>query len=138
MAVRKETIKQQVQEWLGSNLEPGEGEVASVNTIAGPSPWLSTGLLGLIGQALIKYYYVVLTDRRVLFVAMSRVSGRPKDLALAYPRSEVQVTEYKLASLWSVLKLRHGQDKPLKLNVHRIWRDELERVAEALGAGATA
>jgi hypothetical protein len=134
VAVRKETIKAQVREWLSSALEPGEREVASVNTIAGPSPWLATGLLGLIGQAFIRYYYVVVTDRRILFVNMSRVSGRPKDIAIADPRSAVSVVEYRPASLWSVLKLNRGEDKPLKLHVHRIWREELDQVAKALGA----
>jgi hypothetical protein len=134
MAVRKETIKEQVREWLKTVLEPGEREVASVNAIAGPSPWLATGLLGLIGQAFIKFYYVVVTDRRVLYVSMSRFSGRPRDLAMSDPRPAVSVTEYKPSSLWSVLKLNRGEDKSLKLNVHRIWREELEQVAEALGA----
>jgi hypothetical protein len=135
MAVRKETIKSQVREWLNTVLEPGEREVASVNAISGPSPWLATGLLGLIGQAFIKYYYVVVTDRRVLFVSMSRVSGRPRAVAMSDPRSAVTVAEYKPSSLWSVLKVNRGEDKPpVKLNVHRIWREELEQVAEALGA----
>lgn len=134
MAVRKETIKAQVREWLSTVLEQGEREVASVNAIAGPSPWLATGLLGLIGQAFIKYYFVVVTDRRVLYVNMSRVSGRPKELAMSDPLSAVNVEEYKPSNLWSVLKLNRGEGKPLKLNVHRIWRDELEQVAQALGA----
>jgi hypothetical protein len=136
MAVRKETIRSQVREWLTTVLEPGEQEVASVNAIAGPSPWLATGLLGLVGQAFIKYYFVVVTDRRVLYVNMSRVSGRPKDLAMADPRSAVSVEGYKPSNLWSVLKLNRGEGKPLKLNVHRIWREELDQVAQALGAAA--
>jgi hypothetical protein len=136
MAVRKETIKKQLDEALPSMLEPGEKVEAGVNTIVGPSPWLSTGLLGLIGQFLIKYYYVVVTDRRVLFVRMSRLSMRPLDLASAAPLSSVSVTQYKPASLWSVLKIDTGAGKEMRLNVHRIWRDELEPVAAALGATA--
>jgi hypothetical protein len=138
VAVRKETIKQQVREALGAMLEPGETEQASVNTIAGSSPWLAQGLLGLIGQALVKYYYVVVTERRILYITMSRMSGRPGELAMADPRSSVSVAEYKPSALWSVLKLKRPDGKILRLNVHRIWKDELEGVARALGATPSA
>ena len=133
MAIRKATVKQQVQGVLGPMLEPGERELASVNTIAGASPWIAQGLLGLIGQFLVKYYYLVVTDRRILFIQMSRLSARPMGLAMADPRSGFEVESYKPSAVWSVLKVKRPDGSTLRLNVHRFWRDELDEVASALG-----
>jgi hypothetical protein len=137
MAVRKDTIKGQVREALGQVLEPGEEVVAGVHAVAGPSPLLTAGVLGLIGQFMLTYYWVAVTDRRVLFLTLSRLSLRPEGLGRAEPRSAVEVTRYRTSAVWSVLKVRGSDGKEVRLNVHRIWREELEAVAGALGASTS-
>lgn len=132
MAVRKETFKKQMDEALGSILEPGERELVSVNTIVGISPWLAAGIIGLIGQFFVKYYYITVTDRRVLFIQVSRLSGRPKGLAFTDPRPGPTVSESKPAAVWSSFKYTRPDGKSMKVHVHRFWRDEMAATIQAL------
>jgi hypothetical protein len=138
VAVRKETIKKQFMDALPSMLEPGEQVRAGVYAVSGPNPMLSQGLLGLVGMLLfgIRWYFVAVTDRRVLFVKASLLSGRPTRLGWADPRGGATISDVKMtASLWS--HMRYGspsRPKPLRLNVHRWWQDEGRQVASALGA----
>jgi hypothetical protein len=136
VAFRKDKIKQKAEGALRSILTPGEQEVASINVIAGPSPWLAMGALGLIGQLFAKYYYVTVTNQRVLFIGMSRWTTMVKGLAFADPLAQGTVSDVRLKSLWSSFRYRRPDGKVLRLNVHRIWRDEIAPVLKALGASA--
>jgi hypothetical protein len=142
VAVRKETVKKQFEEALPSWLEPGERLEAGVYAVSGPNPMLAQGLFGLVGVLLfgIRWYFVAVTDRRVLFVSASLLSGRPKGLAWADPRARVSLSDVDLkATVWGRMKYSSGsRTKPLRLNVHRFWLDEGRAVASALGAPATA
>ena len=66
------------------------------------------------------------------------LSGRPKGLAFADPKSEVAVRDVKLAGLWSSLRYRRPDGKELRLNFHRFWRDEMQALVQALGSGVAA
>jgi hypothetical protein len=135
MAFRKETIKRQFGEAQAAVLEPGEQVEAASLTTSGPSPWLA-GLLGIIVMLLMgmRYYYVLVTDRRVVFMKASMMSGRPKGLAFADPKGQAGITQVKVAKLWSSLRYRRPEGKEIRLNFHRIWRDEMQAVVQALGA----
>jgi hypothetical protein len=133
MAVRKETIKKQANEMVVQALQPGEQIISGVYAITGPSPWLMNQI-GLLGQFFIDYYYVAVTQRQIIFVKMNRISNRPKEIAFTAPLPSVRITDYKRSALWSSFKYNvPTAPKPLRLNVHRIWRQELDALVGAFG-----
>jgi hypothetical protein len=133
MAVRKETIKKQANEMVAQALQPGEQIVSGVYSITGPSPWLMNQL-GLIGQFFVDYYYIAVTQQQVIFVKMNRVSNRPKEIAFTAPLQAVQITDYRRNAMWSSFRYNvPTAAKPLRLNVHRIWRQELDALVGAFG-----
>jgi hypothetical protein len=133
MAVRKTKVKEQMDAAMGSMLEPGEHQIVAVRTIAGPSPWLAEGFLGLLWQFLVKYYYVVVTERRVLFIQYSRMTGRPKKLAFAEQRGPGLLVGQKVSTLWSWFKVHSSTlNKTVRLNVDRYWREEMTQVLAEL------
>ena len=93
MAFRREKVKEQFDQAIPPVLEPGERIVAQTLCLSGPSPWL-VGLIGwllmlLAGQ---RYYFIAVTDRRVLFMKASMITGRPNGLAWADTRGAAQIT----------------------------------------------
>jgi hypothetical protein len=80
VAVRKETIKQQFIEALPPVLEPGEQVLGGAYGVSGPNPLWAQGLLGLAGFLIfgMRYYYVALTDHRLIFLNASFWTSRPK------------------------------------------------------------
>jgi hypothetical protein len=133
MAVRKETIKKQANEMAARALQPGEPIISGVYAITGPSPWLMNQL-GLLGQLFVDYYYVAVTPQQIIFVKMNRVSNRPKEIAFTAPLQSVRIADYNRATLWSSFKYHTPTAaKPLRLNVHRIWRQELDALVGAFG-----
>ena len=95
MAVRKETIKQQFNEALPAVLEPGERVLGGAYGVSGPNPLWAQGLLGLVGFLIfgMRYYYVALTDRRLIFMNASFSTSRPSGLAWADPRDSVTISD---------------------------------------------
>jgi hypothetical protein len=140
MAVRRETVKKQFGEALANGgLEPGEQIVAGVLSQSGPTPWL-TGAIGLVFMLLLgmKYYFIAVTDRRVLFAQASLMSARPKGVvAWADPLGAGVVSDVDAsAKLWSHFRYqRPGQPKATRFNVHRVWREDLQQVLAAMQAG---
>jgi hypothetical protein len=137
VAIRRDTIRQQALEALAPAVQQTGGRVTGgVYAITGPSPWLMNEL-GLIGQFFVKYYFVAVTEQQVFFLRMNRMTNRPGEIEYAAPRQAVQVTDYKRRPLWSSFKMMApGMDKPLRLNVHRIWREDLDFFGSALGIAA--
>ncbi|MCW2861409.1 MAG: hypothetical protein JWP48_3117 [Actinoallomurus sp.] len=133
MAVRKETIKKQANEMVIRAMQPGEQFVSGVYAITGPSPWLMNQL-GLLGQFFIDYYYVAVTQQQVIFVKMSRMSNRPKEIAFTAPLQSVRISDYNRNAVWSSFRYNvPTAAKPLRLNVHRMWRQELDALVGAFG-----
>ncbi|MCA1727210.1 MAG: hypothetical protein LC722_06055 [Actinobacteria bacterium] len=139
MAFRKEKIKEQFDSMLPQVLEPGESVQASSWTQSGPSPWLQGGvgllILYLFG---LRLYYVVVTDRRVLFLKGSLMTQRPQGLAWADPRGQAGVSDVVEGKVWS--KLRYsgpGAPKPIRLNFHAWWKDEFRALVAALAPAAS-
>jgi hypothetical protein len=133
VAFKKNTIRQQFTEALAPVLEPGEHVRAGAYAVSGPSPWL-TGAIGIVLMVVLgmRYYYLAVTDRRVLFMRASLLSQRSKGLAFAYPVSSVSITGPTVATLWSNFRLQPPEGKPIRLNFHKIWRDEMQQVARAI------
>lgn len=137
MAFRKATMKKQVAEALAEQV-PGDRQLVSVMSVAGPTPWLSVGFLGLIGQFLIKYYFITVTDQALLLHRMHRITQRPKEIVHAIPRDQARALfgEIQLNPLWSVFHIAlPGETKPVRVNVHRMWRNELEELLAIVGGG---
>jgi hypothetical protein len=133
MAVRKETIKKQANEMVVQAMQPGDQIMSGVYTITGPSPWLMNQL-GLLGQLFVDYYYVAVTRQQVIFVKMNRLSNRPKEIAFTAPLQSVQISEYRRNTMWSSFRYNvPTAPKPLRLNVHRIWRQELDALIGSFG-----
>jgi hypothetical protein len=141
MAVRKETVREQYTEAVRPLLEPGEQPVVGAYGASGPNPlWLS-GLFGLIGMLVagVRYYFVWVTDRRVIFMKGSMWSARPKGFAWSDRRSDVSVSDVTPASTWSWLRYHlPGGGKTIRLNFARPWRDEVKQMGDALAGSAPA
>jgi hypothetical protein len=97
-------------------------------------------LFGLIGMLVagVRYYFVWVTDRRVIFMGASMMTARPKGgLAWSDPRSSVSISDATPAATWSCFKYhRPGAAKPIRMNFPRPWRDDFAQITQAL-SGAT-
>jgi hypothetical protein len=139
MPLRREKIRQAVDASVQAQLEPGEQIVAQGLVVKGPSPWLIAGILGWIGWLFTKYYFLVVTDRRVLFERTTMMFGvKPRALEMAEPRASVAVVQNNVNPLWSKLKIRHGDGTEARFWYHRIWRDDIQQVVQALSSPAPA
>jgi hypothetical protein len=119
-----------------SELEPGETVQACLASAqTGPTPWFV--LLTYLIYFWIRSWAVVVTDRRVILVKKSLLTTRVKGVEGAFPRSGVAVTDWHAANLWSRLVLSTPAG-PLKLNVHRFFRDGAQALVAALAQPPTA
>ena len=140
MAFRREKVKEQFDQAIPPVLEPGERIVAQTLCLSGPSPWL-VGLIGwlfmlLAGQ---RYYFIAVTDRRVLFMKASMITGRPNGLGWADPRGAAQITDVDLdKAVWSKFFYQRPDAKRLRINIHRVWRDDGRAVVAELTSSAPA
>ncbi|MFJ9342534.1 hypothetical protein ACIRP0_25055 [Streptomyces sp. NPDC101733] len=136
MAVKKATIQQQVADAL-TQANPTDRPLVTIQAVAGPSVWLMS-MLGLIGQAFLSYYFVTVTEQAVVLHKASRMSNRPQEIVFAIPPAQVAgtITEVKRNAVWSSFRIQlPGQQKPTRMNVHRLWRNEMD---ELLGLLTTA
>lgn len=129
MAIRKSTIQEQLGAVI-AQANPGDRPLVSVQAIAGPNPSLMSAL-GLIGQMFLTYYFVTVTEQAVLIHKASRMSNRPQEIVHALPPADAMrsVSEIKRGALWSSFRFQlPGEPKPVKMNVHRQWRPELDQM----------
>jgi hypothetical protein len=138
MALKKETTQRQFNDALASILEPGERVEAGAAVRTGPSPWLAVGIGMLLLYALgMRFYYMAVTDRRVIFMVPSFWSGRPQGLGHADARGAVAVTNVRRGTVWTRASYRRPDGTSLRLNFHRIWSEETEAILRALAADGT-
>ena len=108
MAVRKETIKQQFNDALPAVLEPGERVLGGAYGVSGQNPLWAQGLLGLAGFLIfgMRYYYVALTDRRLIFMNASFWTSRPQGFAWSDPRDSITISDLQTDNkLWNWSKI---------------------------------
>jgi hypothetical protein len=127
-----ERRRRKVEEFVTPQLEQGEQIQAILSySQTGPSPWFAA--LTYLIFFWIRPYAVVVTDRSVLFVRRSLWTNRIKGIESTAPRNDVTVAQYKPPpTLWGKLVLNRPGG-PLKLNVHRMNREELDALVPALG-----
>ncbi|MEU7064194.1 hypothetical protein ACIGQE_32450 [Streptomyces sp. NPDC053429] len=129
MAIKKATIQQQVADAI-AQINPADRPIVTIQAIAGPSVWLMS-MLGLIGQMFLTYYFVTVTEQAVVLHKASRMSNRPQEIVFAIPPAQAvgAVTEVKRNAVWSSFRFQlPGQEKPTRMNVHRLWRNEMDQV----------
>ncbi|WP_406000523.1 hypothetical protein [Streptomyces sp. NBC_00829] len=133
MAMKKATIQQQVAAAI-AQANPGDRPIVTIQAVAGPSVWLMS-MLGLIGQAFLTYYFVTVTDQAVVVHKAGRMSNRPREIAFALTPAEVQgmIGDIKRNAVWSSFRFHlPGQAQPTRMNVHRIWRTEMDQLLGTL------
>jgi hypothetical protein len=114
-------------------LGPSERIVVGARVESGPSVWWM--LLSDWVVFLKKYWYLVLTEHHVVLVRNSRWSGRPKQVETATPRDQVSIGDFKPGIVFSTFKFGYpGRTKPLRMRVHRIYRQEIDSLLGQVGA----
>ena len=93
MALRKEKIKAVCEEMARAELEPGE------EILVGALPVVGSG--GYYGRGLSSWpFYVVVTDRRVLFIKATLFGVRPKAVDSVYPRLPGSIVKSTTEFCW--------------------------------------
>jgi hypothetical protein len=120
-----------------AHLEPGEQMQMGSRVHSGPSDWWRlVPRVGAFVRFFQRHYYMVLSDRRVIFCGLSYWTGRPKNIKAVVPRGQAQVSDYNPGTVWPSFRLSYpGRNKPMKLRAHRIWRPEVEQILGAIGFG---
>src|ERR1022692_1170781 len=109
----KQKYNERFDELTAPLMEAGEQRVAGTYAKSGPSPWLLGGLLGYFtGQ---HWYFIEVTDRRVLFVR--DVRNPAKRLAWADPRDSVKIHDAHWTDLWSKFWYRRPDGQDIRINV---------------------
>jgi hypothetical protein len=122
--------RQQVVDAVQPQLEQGEEIHANLpSSQTGPSPWFYA--LTYLIAFWIRQLGVVVTNKRVFFVKRSALTNKVKGVEEVLPLDQVHVTDWKSSALWSTLRLQRP-DGVLKLNVHRMHRDDAEQLAHVL------
>jgi len=129
----KQKISERAREFIASAPVPQEPILSGVQVISGVSRrWaLLSPSIRMFGRP----YYVVLTERHVLFCSMSAWTGKPREIQIVAPREQVRVTGARLGGQmgWFTCQVP-GRDKPMTLRFYRFWRPEVEALLGALGA----
>jgi hypothetical protein len=133
----KERTASRAHAVIAPQLEPGEQVLVGTRVHTGPSDWWR--LIPRIGEfvrLLQRHYFVVHTDRRVIFCGLSYWSGRPKNIKIIVPNGHARVDDYRPGKLHPFFRFSHPQrQKPMKVRANRIWRPEVERLVTGLGGG---
>ncbi|MDJ0386184.1 hypothetical protein [Streptomyces sp. G-G2] len=138
MAIKKATIQQQVAEAI-ARVNPADRPIVTIQAVAGPSVWLMS-MLGLIGQAFLTYYFITVTEQAVVVHKASRMSNRPQEIAFAIPANQALglVSGIDRNTVWSSFRFQlPGQQGPTRMNVHRIWRAEMDQLLGMLAGQLT-
>ncbi|MCX4823470.1 hypothetical protein OG883_27045 [Streptomyces sp. NBC_01142] len=136
MAIKKATIQQQVATAIAET-NPADRPIVTIQAVAGPSVWLMS-MLGLIGQAFLTYYFITVTEQAVVVHKAGRMSNRPQEIAFALPPAQVvgMVDDIRRNTIWSSFHLQlPGRPQPTRMNVHRMWRTEMDHMLGLLAPG---
>jgi hypothetical protein len=101
----------------------------------GRTPCWPRVLLGLAGFLIfgMRYYYVALTDRRLIFMDASFWTSRPKGFAWSDPRDSITISDLQTDNkLWNWGKISSPTKQNLRMNFHAFWRPELKALGDVL------
>lgn len=131
----KETIEAKVRAAVAQSLEPGEQVQGVTMAQSGANPWLAYSFGAIGALILMKFWYLVLTDRRLIFMGGLKGAKRA-DVRSADPRSAAGIALWKPSGLWSKLSIRRADGSVTKLYINRRFRAEAAALVAALGAPA--
>ena len=121
---------QQMVDVVQPQLAPGEEIYANLPSCqTGPIPWF--GALTYLIEFWIKQFGIVVTNERVFFVKRGIFTNKVKGVEAVLALDDVYVTDWKSSAIWSTLRLQRP-DRVLKLNVHRMHRDDAEQLVHVL------
>jgi hypothetical protein len=134
----KERTASRAQALIAPQLEPGEQVLVGTRVHTGPSDWWR--LVPRVGEFVRffqRHYFVVHTDRRVIFCGLSYWTARPKNIKIIVPNAHARVTDYRPGKLHPFFRFSHPErQKPMKVRANRVWRPEVERLVSGLGGDA--
>jgi hypothetical protein len=131
----KDAIGAVAAQVIGPHLEPGEQMLGGTRAHTGPSDWLRfIPRVGSIIRLVQTHYYVMLTDRRVIFCGVSYWGHRPSSIRFVVPRAGVQASGYTVGALYpSFLFSSPARPKPMRIRIRSLWEPETLRILGALG-----
>ncbi len=127
----KDAVKDGLEEALARELEDGERVVAAAVGMVGSGVWGPTGMIA-------KWCYFGVTERRVIVLSLSRWSYRVKGVWFEDARADVEAGGNQTGDLWSSFLYQRPDGTSLRVNYHRFWADDMNRVVNALAAPAAA
>jgi len=133
MAVRKATIQQQVAESIYRQ-NPTDRPIVTVMGLSGPSP-LMLALITTVWMLFVKAYFITVTEQAVLVQRASKWTSRPQEILHVIPRGQAPylISDVQPRTLWSFFRLTlPGAEKPSRVNVHRMWKHDMEHLMQVL------
>ena len=136
----KAALAKTVEDAVAPGLQPGEEIRATLTSaMTGMSPWLvAIGAVGaLIGLRSLRYYGVVVTDRRVFLVRLTSKLSWTATIESATPRADVRVVSYRSGSIYGRLVLEWSSapgtpGQALSLSIPRRSRSGADAIVAAL------
>jgi hypothetical protein len=131
----KDAVGAAAAQVIAPHLEPGEQMLGGTRAHTGPSDWLRfIPRVGSIIRLVQTHYYVMLTDRRVIFCGTSYWGHRPNNVRFVVPRGGVQASGYTVGALYpSFLFSSPARPKPMRVRIRSMWEPETLRILSALG-----
>ncbi len=130
IARQKAKVAGHMDQALAQVLEPGEKVEARAYAVTMPSNWWY--LLTYFVMLLAKYWFVAVTDRRVIFIKVSKTGTSRSEFAWADPRPGMGAGELKKSLGWTKLDIFKPDGGRMTLSFDRNWRDEAAAIQEAL------
>lgn len=133
MAMRKATIQQQVAQSIYAQ-NPTDRPHVMVMGMSGPSPFIMA-MITTLWLLFVESYFIILTDQALLVQRASKWTGRPQEIVHAIPRDQAPylIGDVRPGALWSHFRFQlPGKPKPSRINVHRIWRQEMQQLVQML------
>jgi hypothetical protein len=119
---------------IGPHLEPGEQMIAGARVHTGPSDWLRWApYVRLVVRFMQRHYYVMVTDRRLVFCGISFWNARPDHISWMVPRAGVQASDYTAGAIYPSFRLSFPDRKPMRLRIYSSYEPEAMRILGILG-----
>ncbi len=133
----KDRTAGRAQAVIAPHLEPGEQPLVGARVHTGPSDWWRLiPRVGAFVRFFQRHYFVVHTDRRLIFCGLSYWTARPKNVKIVVPNEHARVTDYRPGKLHGSFRFSHPERKrPMTVRLGRVWRPEVERLLGSLGVG---
>jgi hypothetical protein len=141
MPIRRAKDKARAVAKLSGIVSAGERFITCLQAETGPRSRFYSQFLDPIpglGLAMVltrKFYFLTLTDSSVTVHSATRWTNQPGDVIATFPRDAFPASNYSQATAWRTFDLQlPDAPRPVKRNVHPMWRGELDQLAAAFPA----